>query len=409
MPDSSARSSRARRSAAWTAGRRLRAVPVSTWMAISFAYQLRSRVMHRHAALARAAIQLQPLRSAARYIRRLREMAAHKHRPQPRPLPFDVGYDAATGQFSFRSETGTVTCIHPAAGSGDFIPSYGPAGHIVDPLTPPPHSTFELRPEATGAWCYYDSALGRSQWHAPNGSSPLVHASLEPFDARDSPPYVPPSVSLGSLDATPWVAIYQDSDSRVVLFHRLTGAIREAPWIALRTSAGRVFFLNLVSRETRWSPPRLWMDGWVMRSSCATAAIDVARHVHDIFGRSTAYSRHLLPPSLARLRVEGGAPYMGATGLPQYAPDECDSARTHPACSLPIPEFDDHGSGLPFGESEYSAVTYDMRNAASALLRCPAPPPATPPANYATESERLRYRRMRYAERTRDVITRRWG
>ena len=55
---------------------------------------------------------------------------------------------------------------------------------------------------------------------------------------------------------------------------------------------------------------------------------------------------------------------MNSTGLPQYAADSYDSARTHPACSSPVPLMD---NGLPFGESDTSAVTHDLQRAATAL------------------------------------------
>ena len=44
----------------------------------------------------------------------------------------------------------------------------------------------------------------------------------------------------------------------------------------------------------------------------------------------TRYARDLLPPSVARRRVEGGAPYLWESGMPGYNPDQLDSALTYP-------------------------------------------------------------------------------
>ena len=138
-------------------------------------------------------------------------------------------------------------------------------------MSPPADSPIVLRPEASGAWCYYNTALGTAEWHPPDGSMQLsdhqlVLTSIGPH--CQPPPRLPRTVGLGCLTDTPWIVLYQDSDSRVLLFHRLTGAIREAPWIALRTFGGRVYFAKVVTRETSWFPPPLWMAGWVMRPQC---------------------------------------------------------------------------------------------------------------------------------------------
>ena len=45
--------------------------------------------------------------------------------------------------------------------------------------------------------------------------------------------------------------------------------------------------------------------------------------------------RHVLDPQLARLCVEGGAPYLHACGMPPYAPDAFDTPDTHPAVPYP--------------------------------------------------------------------------
>ena len=215
-------------------------------------------------------------------------------------------------------------------------------------------------------WCYLDTATGAVSWHAPRGSTPLTTVSLIPADFSDRPPpCLHPSIQLGALDGTPWEPIFQDSSDRVLLFHRLTGAIREAPWIALRTSGGRAYFANLLTRETRWFPPRLWMEGWLLRPFCS-ADRRGCPELHPLFG-GTAYGRSLLPPELARQRVEGGAPYLDARGSPQYGPDLCDSSQTHPRCDRPMPLVDRHG--LPFECSDLFSVMADAQHDGRDVVR----------------------------------------
>ena len=67
---------------------------------------------------------------------------------------------------------------------------------------------------------------------------------------------------------------------------------------------GRIYFANIISGETRWAPPLSWLDGWLERD--------------PPFDRRSTYARNLLPPSLARMHVEGGAAYLDSTGVPRY-------------------------------------------------------------------------------------------
>lgn len=367
--DSTNALTRHRRAAAWAAGRRLRSVPASTWLAAAFAYEMlrRTRVTRERlqaqasrwdAALARAAVQMSPLRSVAEYVRRLRAAVAMRQRPQPRPMAYDVGYDAVTSRFSFRAGSGAIMSSHPHGDSMETVAALSPAGRVVSPMQPPSDSPIALVPEATGMWCYLDTATGAASWHAPPGSTPLTTVSLITADFSDRPPpCLHPSIQLGALDGTPWEPIFQDSNDRVLLFHRLTGAIREAPWIALRTSGGRAYFANLLTRETRWFPPRLWMEGWLFRPLCS-ADRRGCPEPHPLFG-GTAYGRSLLPPELARSRVEGGAPYLDARGSPQYGADAWDSSHTHPRCNSPMPLMDRHG--LPPEESDLFSVMADVQ------------------------------------------------
>jgi hypothetical protein len=40
--------------------------------------------------------------------------------------------------------------------------------------------------------------------------------------------------------------------------------------------------------------------------------------------------RDMLPWQMARVRVDGGAPYLGMGGRPQYPPDHFDTSSTYP-------------------------------------------------------------------------------
>ena len=120
---------------------------------------------------------------------------------------------------------------------------------------------------------------------------------------------------MDSLAGTGWATIYRDQVNEVFLVHQQTGAIRNAPWIALRTRDGRAYFANLLTRETRWLPPHLWMHGWVSRLEVYSASPAGA----DIGSMSQALSsggrdlpcdwRKPLPTLVGRQRVEGGAPH----------------------------------------------------------------------------------------------------
>ena len=93
---------------------------------------------------------------------------------------------------------------------------------------------------------------------------------------------------------------------------------RQAPsathqWIALRTRDGLAYFANLLTRETRWLPPHLWMHGWVSRldveSASALAAADdrlMSRALGTAGRELPCDGRKPLPPLLGRQRVEGG-------------------------------------------------------------------------------------------------------
>ena len=72
------------------------------------------------------------------------------------------------------------------------------------------------------------------------------------------------SANLG--EKTEWAPIYRDTDQQMFLLNRKTGAIRAAPWIAMRAANGAPYFVNIWTNATRWIPPLGWMDGWCLRS-----------------------------------------------------------------------------------------------------------------------------------------------
>ena len=310
------------------------------WRAIfsacHFCHKLRRRVLHRRTVLARCTFLLRP--SCGRFVSLLRagrRLAALGllQRP-PRPILHDVGYNPATEQFTFRNAHGVVSAIHPATTSSDAsVPAFAADGTIAPPLSPPVDSSIVLCPEASGAWCYYDTALGTSSWFPPPGSTCLVTRRL---CAVQLPPELPPQLSrevqLNALRFTSWTPFFRDATNEVFLMHTCTGAVRCAPWIVLRTSSGLAYFANLVSRETRWLPPHRWMESWVCRTSHGgVTSITEDQHPCPSLQEGRAYdSRSALVGLTGRQCVEGGAPYLHESGSPAYPPDEFDTPLTYP-------------------------------------------------------------------------------
>jgi len=248
----------------------------------------------------------------------------------PRPAPCDVGYDSATGQFSFRDAHGVVRTEHPATSEDGSAPAYSADGSVVAPLSPPHGSSFVLCPERDGGWCYYDTEQGRATWFAPEGSTALRSHEVRPFLLPASPPPdVPAWLGLGMLRNTDWMLVREDAANRLLLVSKVTGAVREAPWISLLSTTGVVYFVNLISHETRWLPPHRWMEAWVARPE--HEADEVAGTWPGLpIGPRRPDERDPLPQCFARRRVDGGAPYMHESGAPQYPPDERDTAVTYP-------------------------------------------------------------------------------
>ena len=337
----------------WDAGVLLGQIPRRTWALLAMRFRAlrwlaRARVQaaYRAHVLQRLALAFHP--GCRRFVRTLRERSARRRtvlallQGRPQPMVRDVGYDSGSERFSFRNASGAVSHVHPAGTVEGPIPAYSDDGSVVAPMSPPVDSSVVLCPERNGGWCYYDTTSGRAAWHAPEGSTPLRDREVRPASLPDTPPpRLPPGLALGGLQATPWMALWSDADGTVLLHSRITGAVREAPWISLRTSTGVVYFANLESHETRWLPPHRWMEGWVARPPWASLeTVGQQDPWHQRLsewpilygtGRRTD-DRDPLPQEFARRRVDGGAPCMldPGSGVPQYPPDEHDTALTYP-------------------------------------------------------------------------------
>ena len=164
----------------------------------------------------------------------------------------------------------------------------------------------------------------------------------------EPPPLLPSDTQLASLRYTGWTSFFRDATNEVLLMHTRTGAVRNAPWIALRTPSGLPYFANLVSRETRWLPPHNWMPGWVSRSPFD--ALNTAEHPYPQWQNGRVFDPRLpLVGSSSRQCVEGGAPYLHEYGKPAYQPDQHDTPLTYPLDGfvwVTTPPFPDLGVAL---------------------------------------------------------------
>jgi hypothetical protein len=193
---------------------------------------------------------------------------------------------------------------------------------------------------ARGGWCYYDTAFGKAQWQAPAGSTALIERRFTdlpaPFDAP--PPKLDSRICIGTQGAqreNMWTPVYEDQSQLIVLIvHQVTGAARQAPWVSLRNQFGRIYFANLITRQTRWFPPHLWMEGWVRRTCMGDTSGHAAACDDSWLSFIATQRKGMLPPDAARLRVEGGAPYLHEQGAPPYPPDELDTRLTHPLATI---------------------------------------------------------------------------
>ena len=276
-----------------------------TWRALAFIYRLRRPARLRAAIRATSALRIASPPSAM--------------------IGYDVGYGNDDNDLVIRTPTGHFISHHPSSPSLSIlaVPAYSPNGDTVPSLVPPAVSRLVLCPERSGAWCYRHLDHGTTLWHLPSEimsrSSPISPLSLPKLAALDleaPPPELDDRITLDTLDRlTPWMPLYRDHDHVITLYNKATGASRFAPWLTLRHH-GRVYFANILSRETRWAPPLQWMCDWLSRQSP--------------FDRRSPHARMLLPPSLARMNVDGGAPYLDSIGTPHYDSDSNDSSSSYP-------------------------------------------------------------------------------
>ena len=73
---------------------------------------------------------------------------------------------------------------------------------------------------------------------------------------------------FNNLGSAASATLYRDASHEVLLLNTRTGAIRNAPWVSLRTPGGCVYFANLITGQTRWLPPAGWMQEWRARIYC---------------------------------------------------------------------------------------------------------------------------------------------
>ena len=262
------------------------------------------------------------------YLKRLRSRARlHATRCASLPKPmigYDVGVDSS-GTIIIRTPRGNFINHHPSSPSISIssITIFSPNRDTILPRVPSSESRLVLCPEASGVWCYRHLDLPTSEpgtlfWNLPEAefakSSAFIPSSLsclKPLRSTDLPPSLPPKLDLDSLERfTPYLPLYDDAPNKVLIYNRITGATRLAPWIALR-DYGRIYFANLTTRETRWTPPPGWMNGWTSLHSPFTVPTYKGNGYTNQFSH---YHRQLLPASLARQHVEGGSHYHDATG-----------------------------------------------------------------------------------------------
>ena len=244
--------------------------------------------------------------------------------PQPM-IGYDLGYDEFGSKIVIRTPTGQFITHHPSNPAMPIsnIAAYSPSGDTIPLLIPPTSSRLVACLDDRCCWCYRNIDLGTTLWHLPiqllSKSSAVSAASLPKLLSTEFthlPPKLDPMLSLDSLDRfTSWLPLHRDSDNSITLYNKITGATRVAPWLVLR-DRGTIYFANIISRETRWTPPLRWHDGWLSR-------------VSD-FNLRSSYARLLLPSSLARVHVEGGAPYLDSSGVPRYTCDASDSLHSYP-------------------------------------------------------------------------------
>lgn len=167
------------------------------------------------------------------------------------------------------------SCAPPLVAVDDMV--------TVNQMWPPLGSAWELAVTADGSVCYRNSESGESQWHPPPGAQrvqadPGVSALAVVTQGRHTPEMLqqrcswaaapPPMHQRVSMLASPviegereprWYMYGQwDAVARKHMFvNRLTKARRAGPWMSMPTLAGRIYYLNLRTSESRCGTLRL--------------------------------------------------------------------------------------------------------------------------------------------------------
>jgi hypothetical protein len=125
-----------------------------------------------------------------------------------------------------------------------------------------------------------------------------------------------------------WDVTYRDVKDLVYLYNFKTGCTRAGPWIALRAVNSEVYYVNLLTRDTRWLPPSRWMEDWYSRDPDAQ---EITSEWLPRFDHRSREGQRRFPVAKARAMVEGGAPYLCPPGVyPQYARLASDTPDTYP-------------------------------------------------------------------------------
>ena len=260
------------------------------------------------------------------------------HQQPPHALEFDVGYDAWTKQFWFRSPQGKVQSKHPAEADSELLQL---CDKVAQPLQPTVGSPWVLAPNSHGGWCYINVNSGETKWEAPSGSRRLQtrHLVERDFpDLRTLPelsrfPVNFKPFSNTFLKDTGWRAHRMAARQLIHFTNATTLAHREGPWISLLTDDGTDYFANLTTLQLRWFPPHNWMRDWVDRGWRYGRMFDQRQGIDgkelcDVWSRNGTINNDAFV-SFHRYSVAGGAPYLEDTGLPPWKPDAKDTPRTH--------------------------------------------------------------------------------
>ena len=192
---------------------------------------------------------------------------------------YDTDYDASAGTMIYRDEHGRMSYRHPAQHNPSPVRMYDRDGYPTDLLSPPSSSRIVIVPEIQGNLCYMHTDTGVCSWYPPNGSGPLSTRGLTSIQLPTDPLPPPPDFRTNALHGSGWTSFFRDSDNKVLLMHIKTGAVRLAPWIALRSPMGKIMFYNLVTQHMRKTPPDHWYSDFLERRAACSSTV----HTHPCY------------------------------------------------------------------------------------------------------------------------------